>query len=115
MKSGSISGVEALARWESPRHGLVAPSEFGPRGERSTAAIQALTEWTLDTAFHQAASWQADGHRLTVAVNLSPRSAVDPELPGKVRSLLELYGTPASCIQLELTETAVFGGTDPER
>jgi EAL domain-containing protein (putative c-di-GMP-specific phosphodiesterase class I) len=115
MRSGSIIGVEALARWQSPRHGLVAPSEFVPHAERSPAAIRALTEWTLDAAFGQAAAWERDGHRLTVAVNLSPRSAVDPQLPAQVRALLGRYGVSPACIQIELTETAVFGGDDPER
>ena len=114
MKSGSISGVEALARWESPRRGLVGPSEFVPRAERSTSAIQALTDWTLEVAFKQAAAWQREGHNLTVAVNLSPRSAGDPELPGRIRELLDRFGTSPARIQLELTETAVFGGDDPE-
>src|SRR4051794_10154803 len=85
MKSGSIIGVEALVRWESPRRGLVAPADFVPRVERNRSAIQALTDWTLDVAFEQAADWERDGHRLTVAVNLSPRSAVDPQLAEKVR------------------------------
>src|SRR5689334_23169042 len=115
MRSGSISGVEALARWESPRRGLVNPSEFVPRAERNSATIQALTEWTLETAFRQAAEWEHAGHNLSVAVNLSPKSATDPELPGKVRSLLNRFDCVPSSIQLELTETAVFGSEDPER
>ena len=115
MKSGSITGVEALARWDSPRRGLVTPSDFVPRAERSSATIQALTDWTLEAAFRQAASWECDGHRLTVAVNLSPRSAVNPELAAKIRRLLDRHEVSPVCIQLELTETAVFGGDDPER
>ena len=114
MRSGSISGVEALARWENPRRGVVAPSEFVPRAERSNATIQALTDWTLEAAFRQASLWEHEGHNLTVAVNLSPRSAADPGLPAKVRALLDRFDSSPSGIQIELTETAVFGGDDPE-
>jgi EAL domain-containing protein (putative c-di-GMP-specific phosphodiesterase class I) len=114
MKTGSVSGVEALVRWESPRRGLVAPSEFVPRAERSNSTITALTDWTLDAAFRQAAGWEREGHKLTVAVNLSPRSACDADLPVKIRDLLDRHGASPACLQIELTETAVFGGDDPE-
>jgi EAL domain-containing protein (putative c-di-GMP-specific phosphodiesterase class I) len=114
MRTGSISGVEALARWENPRRGEVAPSEFVPRAERSSATIQALTDWTLEAAFKQAATWGREDHNLNVAVNLSPRSATDPELPAKVRALLDRFDGSPSALQIELTETAVFGGDDPE-
>jgi sensor c-di-GMP phosphodiesterase-like protein len=53
MRSGTIVGVEALARWQTPRRGIVGPAEFVPRAERSGSAIQALTEWTLDAAIRR--------------------------------------------------------------
>jgi EAL domain-containing protein (putative c-di-GMP-specific phosphodiesterase class I) len=113
MRSGRIVGVEALARWTSPRYGNVPPSEFVPQAERSGAAIQALTEWTLDAAIRQARAWQLDGHDLTVAVNLSPRSVFDTSLTDLIRGLLDKWSVAPDRIQLELTETAVFGATDP--
>jgi EAL domain-containing protein (putative c-di-GMP-specific phosphodiesterase class I) len=114
LKTGGIVGVEALARWQSPRRGEVSPSEFVPIAERSSAAIQALTEWTLTEAFRQARAWQRDGHALTVSVNLSPRSVLDSSLTELVARLLEQCDVPPELIQLELTETAVFAMTDPE-
>jgi EAL domain-containing protein (putative c-di-GMP-specific phosphodiesterase class I) len=115
MRTGQIVGVEALARWESPRRGTITPNEFVPHAERSTATIQALTEWTLEEAFRQARAWQLDGHDLTVAVNLSPRAVLDAMLTQKVVGLLRRWEVSARLIQLELTETAVFGMADPER
>jgi EAL domain-containing protein (putative c-di-GMP-specific phosphodiesterase class I) len=115
MHTGSIVGVEALARWKRPRGDTIAPGEFVPRAERSDSTIQALTEWTLVTAFAQARAWQRDGHDLTVAVNLSPKSILDATLPDQVDSLLTSFGLMPSLIQLELTETAVFGLADPDR
>ena len=115
MRSGRIVGVEALARWNSPRRGEIPPGEFVPHAERSGSAIQALTDWTLNEAFRQASEWQAAGNNLSVAVNLSPRSVLDDSLPDTIRHLLAKWDLPPKLAQLELTETAVFGLADPER
>jgi EAL domain-containing protein (putative c-di-GMP-specific phosphodiesterase class I) len=115
MRTGRIVGVEALARWQAPRRGLVAPSEFIPRAERNGTTIQALTEWSLSAAMQQAHDWQRDGHGLTVAVNISPRCILDASLPETIRTLLAERDVSPALIQLELTETAVFGIADPER
>jgi EAL domain-containing protein (putative c-di-GMP-specific phosphodiesterase class I) len=115
MKTGSIVGVEALARWDHPRGGTITPSQFVPVAERSNSAIGALTDWTLQAALEQARDWQRDGHDLTVAVNLSPRSALDPALPDKLSVLFERCEVSPTRIQLELTETAVFNVADPGR
>src|SRR4051812_5367566 len=99
MRSGRIVGVEALARWGSPRRGEIAPAEFVPLAERSASAIQALTDWTLDAAFKQAREWQDDGHTLTVAVNLSPRSVLDASVAESIRHKLEKWDIPPRLIQ----------------
>jgi EAL domain-containing protein (putative c-di-GMP-specific phosphodiesterase class I) len=115
MRTGTIVGVEALARWQPPHRSLVAPTEFIPRAERSGPTIQALTEWTLNAAMRQAREWQLEGHRLTVAVNISPRSILDATLSETIGKLLARWDVAPALIQLELTETAVFGIADPER
>jgi EAL domain-containing protein (putative c-di-GMP-specific phosphodiesterase class I) len=115
MRTGTIVGVEALARWQPPRGSLVAPAEFIPRAERSGPTIQALTEWTLSAAMQQAREWQLEGHRLTVAVNISPRSILDATLSETIAKLLARWDVAPALIQLELTETAVFGIADPAR
>jgi EAL domain-containing protein (putative c-di-GMP-specific phosphodiesterase class I) len=115
MRTGAIIGVEALARWQPPRRSVIAPTEFIPQAERSGPTIQALTEWTLNAAMQQAREWQLEGHRLTVAVNISPRSILDATLAETVGKLLTRWDVPPALIQLELTETAVFGIADPAR
>jgi EAL domain-containing protein (putative c-di-GMP-specific phosphodiesterase class I) len=114
MRTGSIVGVEALARWNHPR-GTITPSEFVPMAERRESVIQKLTDWTLVAAVEQARDWHQDGHELTIAVNLSPKSALDETLPEKIRALLERYDVSPARIQLELTETAVFNVAAPGR
>jgi EAL domain-containing protein (putative c-di-GMP-specific phosphodiesterase class I) len=115
MRTGVIVGVEALARWQPPRRSVVAPTEFIPHAERSAPTIQALTEWTLNAAMRQAREWQLEGHRLTVAVNISPRSILDASLSETIGKLLTRWDVPPALMQLELTETAVFGVGDPTR
>ena len=115
MRTGRICGVEALVRWQSPRQGLIPPDHFIPRAERSGNTLKALTDWTLNEAIRQARAWQLDGQELTVAVNISPRSVLDSGLVETVGLLLSKWDVPPGLIQLELTETAVFGIADPER
>jgi EAL domain-containing protein (putative c-di-GMP-specific phosphodiesterase class I) len=115
MTTGSIVGVEALTRWDHPRGGTITPSQFVPLAERRDSTIQSLTDWTLVAAFEQARRWQEDGHDLTVAVNLSPKSALDRDLPDKIEVLFERFDVTPTRIQLELTETAVFAGGEPAR
>jgi EAL domain-containing protein (putative c-di-GMP-specific phosphodiesterase class I) len=114
MRTGKIVGVEALARWVMPRRGIVGPDAFIEQAERSNATIQRLTGWTLDRALQQAREWQLGGHALTVAINLSPRSILDDTLPELLRGLVHKWSVPPTLIQLELTETAVFGVDDAE-
>src|SRR6476660_8066712 len=115
MRTGTIVGVEALARWQTARRGPIGPSDFVPRAERSGSTIQALTEWTLNAAIRQASTWQNAGHDLTIAVNLSPRSVLDSTLVETLGRLLSKWDVTPQLIQLELTETAVFAIPEPER
>jgi EAL domain-containing protein (putative c-di-GMP-specific phosphodiesterase class I) len=59
--------------------------------------------------------WQREGLDLTVAVNLSPKSVLDATLPDRIGSLLHQFVLAPTRLQIELTETAVFGMTDPAR
>jgi diguanylate cyclase (GGDEF)-like protein len=76
---GAIVGAEALVRWEHPRHGLIGPDDFVPVAERS-GLVRQLTATVLDQALAVVPAWLAAGHELGVAVNLSPRNLLDPDL-----------------------------------
>jgi diguanylate cyclase (GGDEF)-like protein len=111
LESGDIVGVEALIRWQHPLRGLLSPDAFIPLAE-NTGLMAPLTEWVLRNAIDQSACWRETGLMLPVAVNLSPRSLLDKELPGTVLRLLADAGLPADLLELEITETAIM--TDPE-
>ena len=115
MRTGRISGVEALVRWEHRRHGLLQPQAFVPAAERTLALLKPLTEWVLNSALRQTRSWHLEDLDLSVAVNLSPRSIHDASLVETIAELLSKWEIPPSHLELEITETAVFGGSDPER
>ncbi len=107
LQSGRLEGVEALVRWQHPRLGRVAPDRFIPLAEQS-GLIRELTAWVLRQAIGTAARWRALGWELSVAVNLSPMDLLDAELPGRIGAWLRAANLPASCLELELTESATM-------
>ncbi|MDO8706182.1 MAG: EAL domain-containing protein [Sulfuricaulis sp.] len=105
--SGRISGLEALVRWQHPRHGLMFPDDFIPLAER-TGLIKPLTVWVLQAALRRCGAWQRDGLALTVAVNISASNLQDPHFPEVVATALTATGAGASWLELEITETAIM-------
>jgi diguanylate cyclase (GGDEF)-like protein len=105
--SGSIVGVEALLRWRHPARGMIAPGSFIPFAEQ-TGFIREITPWVLDAAIRQQALWRAQGLEIAVSANLSTLDLLDPELPRRVKALLEFHGVPASTLCLEITESALM-------
>jgi diguanylate cyclase (GGDEF)-like protein len=99
--------LEALVRWRHPTLGDVSPAEFVPLAERA-ALIAALSRWVLATAIEQMGRWHSQGNHMEVAVNLSAADMVDGSLPGRVTSLLEKHGVPASRLVLEITESTIM-------
>jgi EAL domain-containing protein (putative c-di-GMP-specific phosphodiesterase class I)/CheY-like chemotaxis protein len=102
-----IDGVEALARWQHPRLGLVMPNEFIPLAEQA-GLIGELTNVMLSAALAQLKEWQEEGTRLTCAVNLPPHLVTDLDFPDRVAKLLAHHGVDGSQLVLELTETAAI-------
>lgn len=98
--AGEITGFEALARWYSPKRGVVPPGEFIPLAEESSL-ILLLGEWVLREACREAASWDKP---LKVAVNVSPIQFSHGDLPGLVHSVLLETGLAPGRLELEITE-----------
>ncbi|OLE22381.1 MAG: hypothetical protein AUG44_24990 [Actinobacteria bacterium 13_1_20CM_3_71_11] len=108
--TGDVVGVEALARWQHPRHGLIMPDEFIPIAERN-GLIAALTTEVLRRAIKAATGWAAAGIRASIAVNLSPRGLLGTDLAGELAGLLAERDAPPGMLTLELTESSMM--TDP--
>ncbi len=107
LDDGRLSGAEALVRWSHPTRGSIPPAEFVPVAE-TTGLITRLTLYVLRMAVAQARAWLDDGLLVPIAVNLSPRCLLDPELVGHVTRLLREHELPAELLRLEVTETAVM-------
>src|SRR3954454_11405626 len=113
LRTGSIVGVEALARWDHPEFGIVGPSEFVPIAEQ-TGLITPLTSHVLDVALRQIRAWSDTGLAdLTIAVNLSARSFLDTQLAVEIPRLLARWEVKAEQLELEITESMLM--TDPAR
>ena len=110
-REGTLAGVEALLRWHHPEHGLIAPEDFVP-GAEHTGLIRPLTLWVVNAVLRAQRVWREAGLEINVAVNLSVKSLHDPELVNVLRLLFERWQTPASCLTLELTESALMADPD---
>jgi EAL domain-containing protein (putative c-di-GMP-specific phosphodiesterase class I) len=104
LGSGTIVGVEALARWTHPVHGNVPPDRFIPLAEEA-GLIGALDAWVLETACAQTKAWrEAGAGGLHVAVNLSGTEFEDGALVGRIADVLERHRLAPSDLELEITE-----------
>jgi diguanylate cyclase (GGDEF)-like protein len=111
LAGGRVVGAEALVRWHHPVHGQVPPDEFIPIAE-STALIQPLGQFVLESALEQARRWRRAGLSLGLAVNLSVRNLMDPALVDRVAGLIARAGVAPGSLTVEITESGVM--TDPE-
>ncbi|MGH3728113.1 MAG: putative bifunctional diguanylate cyclase/phosphodiesterase [Micromonosporaceae bacterium] len=107
----ALAGVECLARWEHQAHGSVAPPDFISVAEH-TGQLGKLTDVVLREGLRRCREWDREGRPLGIAVNLSPRTLLDPEFPPYVGSLLREYEVPADRLTLEITEEGMVGETE---
>jgi diguanylate cyclase (GGDEF)-like protein len=112
LRTGSITGVEALVRWHHPVHGLLSPPRFIPLIEQ-TALIGPLTLHLIDQAASQMVAWRRLGISLQMSVNLSARNLLDQELPQQVADILNRHEIAPERLVLEITESAAM--VDPHR
>ncbi|GAB3670352.1 hypothetical protein GCM10028792_00860 [Salinisphaera aquimarina] len=112
LESGSVIGLEALARWQHPRLGAIPPEEFVPLAE-ARGCIRALTRWALTTACSQYLSWRDAGvieRNVVLAVNVSSQHARDEDFLPMVQQLLKTLAMPPQLLELEFTENALMLG-----
>jgi EAL domain-containing protein (putative c-di-GMP-specific phosphodiesterase class I) len=108
IRSGLITGVEALLRWKHPLRGLVPPLDFIPLAEE-TGLIVPIGEWVLATACAQNQAWQRRAlPKLSVAVNLSARQFADSTLFAKLTQIIRTSGLDPALLELEITESVVM-------
>ena len=107
IKTGRVTSVEALSRWPHPTEGIISPAEFIPMVEQS-GLIRPFTLWILEEAIRQSRQWSEQGIDLTVAVNLSTRNLLDPNLADNIAEFLQTHGVGAERLTLEITESTIM-------
>jgi EAL domain-containing protein (putative c-di-GMP-specific phosphodiesterase class I) len=109
LKSGRITGVEALVRWEHPDRGLTSPGEFIPVAEE-TGLILPLGAWVLGEACRQLAAWRREFRhaRIALSVNLSAKQFGQADLVERIRDVLRESGLDPRHLKLEITESAII-------
>ena len=108
LNDNSVTGFEALLRWQHPDRGMISPAEFIPIAEE-TGLINPIGQWVLMEACKQAATWPA---HMSVAVNLSPVQFKQATLPLQVMSALSKSGLEPSRLELEITEAVLLKDTE---
>ena len=101
LRSGRVTGVEALVRWRHPTRGLVSPEEFISVAE-TTGLIDGIGRWVLETACADVASWP---QATRLAVNVSSAQFARGDVAEFVSRVLERTKLPAARLDLEITES----------
>jgi diguanylate cyclase (GGDEF)-like protein/PAS domain S-box-containing protein len=109
LKSGEITGLEALVRWRHPERGLLDPSEFVSIAEDS-GMIDPIGRWVQESACLQVLKWhqeRPDARPLDLAINLSARQVAHRDLPATVEEIIARTGLDPVNLRLEITESTL--------
>jgi diguanylate cyclase len=107
LRTNTVSGVEALVRWQHPRRGLLGADQFVAIAEQ-TGVMRELTASVLEQALAQQRAWLDEGRELTLAVNVSATNLVDSAFLGDLRRRLDHWRTPPGMLRLEITESVLI-------
>ncbi|MEM9696698.1 MAG: EAL domain-containing protein, partial [Myxococcota bacterium] len=108
LEDGTLSGFEALMRWDHPKLGAVSPEKFIPVAEE-TGLIVSLGRWVIESACQQVSQWvKRFGQPLHVSVNLSAKQFGDETLTQHVASVLNDTALDPELLTLEITESVVL-------
>ncbi|MEZ5397272.1 MAG: bifunctional diguanylate cyclase/phosphodiesterase [Bryobacterales bacterium] len=112
LKTGEMTGCEALLRWNRPGQGLVPPARFVPLAEDSGLIVD-IGEWALRRVCGQLAEWKNSGlPPVFASVNVSPLQFRQPTFVDTVAECLRTYGLEPATIHLEVTETLLMENTE---
>jgi diguanylate cyclase (GGDEF)-like protein len=107
LKSGRLTGAEALIRWNDPRSGLVPPGMFIPILEE-TGLIYEVGRWALRKSLQDYLAWRDAGFAVRIAVNVSPLQLRHPDFVAEVRRVIAADVDAAEGLELEITESMIM-------
>ena len=101
---GSLTGLEALLRWQTQREGLRQPGDFVPAAEESGLIVD-IGGWVLETACAQLAAWREQGlSPPRLALNVSLQQLRHPDFIRNIRRVLDRFGLPGDILELDIEE-----------
>ena len=107
LETQTVTGFEALVRWQHPERGLLMPADFIPVAEESGLVVP-LGAWVLDEACRAGATLDREGGPLFMAVNVAAQQLGHPAFHDTVVNALARSGLPAERLVLEVTETVIL-------
>lgn len=113
LKSGRVSGLEALIRWQDPDLGtLILPRDFLP-AVQDTQLIVDIGTWVIKQVLEQVAAWQGIGLMVAVSINIAGRQLQDPDFLAMLKAAFEAHPeVEPSRIELEILETTAISDFD---
>lgn len=113
LDTGSLSGAEALLRWNDPERGWISPAEFIPIAE-ARGMMDALGKWVLQEACRQMRIWQEAGLWFSgrLAINLSAQQLDKADIANSIQEIVRIAGVTPACLELELTESGLMGNVE---
>lgn len=109
-RSGKITAVEALIRWQHPTRGLIMPGVFIPAAERF-GLMGAIGHWVIEDACRQAREWRDQGLRMRVAINLSAMQIRQEDIAQRIGDAIRRHRIDPKAITCEITESAAMEDT----
>jgi EAL domain-containing protein (putative c-di-GMP-specific phosphodiesterase class I) len=110
-RAWTVTGIEALLRWDHPDYGLIYPDQFIGLAEQN-GMIAGLTDYVLQAGIDQLCEWNRAGLKLNLSVNLSPRLVTDADFPDRLGDFLRQRMVSPTQLTIDVTETAAV--EDPE-
>lgn len=108
LRTGRMTGMEALIRWRDPEMGMISPAKFIPLAEE-TGLIIPIGEWVLRTACSRVKAWHMNGYpELSIAVNFSAKQFRHENVPQLVKLILDQSGLEPRYLEVELTESMLM-------
>jgi diguanylate cyclase (GGDEF)-like protein len=111
MRTGKVTGCEALLRWQHSEHGIISPYEFICLAEE-LGLIHEIGAWVVDEACRQVGEWQKNGYpELKVAVNVSPHQLQNKNLAEEILHSMTRHNLSPGTLEVEITETSLMRDT----
>ena len=107
LRTGEITGAEALLRWNHPREGMRQPNSFIPVAEQ-TGIIAEIGDWVIAEVASMLGAWHREGNAHRIAFNVSPRQLDRADFFTRMRQAFVEQGVPLSLVELEFTESAAM-------